>query len=116
MPTALPVSGAEVSLGVVDEAIYSVAPDYSGNIKSEFYGMRYSSVETHLSIAYSFTGFAGDKPMDLARNKPAYQLADFKNEGELVQPTIRRNFKDTAFWQPDVVTGPDGKATVKVPS
>ena len=109
-----PVSGAEVSLGVVDEAIYSVAPDYAGNIKSEFYGLRYSSVQTHLSINYSFTGFAGDKPMDLAKNKSTYQLADFKNEGDLVQPTIRKNFKDTAFWQPDVVTGPDGKATVKV--
>jgi len=109
-----PVSGAEVSLGVVDEAIYSVAPDYSGNIKSEFYGMRYNSVETHLSINYSFTGYAGDKPIELARNKSEYQLADFKNEGALVQPTIRKNFKDTAFWQPDVVTGADGKATVKV--
>ncbi|MEP6569353.1 MAG: MG2 domain-containing protein [Acidobacteriota bacterium] len=109
-----PVSGAEVSLGVVDEAIYSVSPDYAGNIKSEFYGMRYSSVGTHLSINYSFTGFAGDKPIDLAKNKSTYQLADFKNEGDLVQPTIRKNFKDTAFWQPDVVTGPDGKATVKV--
>jgi hypothetical protein len=109
-----PVSGAEVSLGVVDEAIYSVSPDYSGNIKSEFYGMRYNSVETHLSINYTFTGFAGDKPIDLAKNKAAYQLADFKNEGDLVQPTIRKNFKDTAFWQPDVVTGADGRATVKV--
>ncbi len=109
-----PVSGAEVSLGVVDESIYSVAPDYTGNIKSEFYGMRYNSVETQLSISYMFTGYAGDKPMYLARNKPTYQLADFKNEGSLVQPTIRKNFKDTAFWQPDVVTGADGKATVKV--
>lgn len=109
-----PVSGAEVSLGVVDEAIYSVSPDFAGNIKNEFYGMRYNTVETHLSIAYSFTGFAGDKSLQLARNKPTYQLADFKNEVEMVQPTIRRNFKDTAFWQPDVITGPDGKATVKV--
>jgi len=109
-----PVSGAEVSLGVVDEAIYSVAPDYSGNIKSEFYGMRYNSVETHLSINYSFTGYAGDKRIDLAKNKSAYQLADFKNERELVQPTIRKNFKDTAYWQPDVITGADGRATVKV--
>ncbi len=109
-----PVSGAEVSLGVVDEAIYSVSPDYAGNIKSEFYGMRYNSVETHLSINYSFTGYAGDKPIDLAKNKSDYQLADFKNEGELVQPTIRKNFKDTAFWQPNVVTGADGRATVKV--
>ena len=109
-----PVSGAEVSLGVVDEAIYSVSPDYAGNIKSEFYGMRYNSVETHLSISYTFTGFAGDKPMNLAKNKAAYQLADFKNEGEMVQPTIRKNFKDTAFWQPEVLTGADGRATVKV--
>ncbi|HKP46933.1 MAG TPA: alpha-2-macroglobulin family protein, partial [Pyrinomonadaceae bacterium] len=109
-----PVSGAEVSLGVVDEAIYSVAPDFAGNIKTEFYGMRYNSVETHLSIAYSFTGYAGDRSVDLARNKPTYQLADFKNEGEMVEPTIRKNFKDTAFWQPDVITGADGKATVKV--
>src|SRR4030095_572894 len=52
--------------------------------------------------------------MDLAKNKSAYQLADFKNEGSLVQPTIRKNFKDTAFWQPNVVTGADGKATVEV--
>ncbi|HKO98160.1 MAG TPA: MG2 domain-containing protein [Pyrinomonadaceae bacterium] len=109
-----PVSGAEVSLGIVDESIYSVASDYSGNIKSEFYGMRYSSVDTQLSISYSFIGYAGEKPMELARNKPTYQLADFKNESTLVQPTIRKNFKDTAFWQPDVVTGADGKATVKV--
>ncbi len=109
-----PVSGAEVSLGVVDEAIYSVAPDYSGNIKNEFYGLRYNSVETHLSINYSFTGYAGDKPIDLAKKKSEYQLADFKNERDLVQPTIRKNFKDTAFWQPDVVTGADGRATVKV--
>lgn len=109
-----PVPGAEVSLGVVDESIYSIAPDYSGNIKNEFYGMRYNSVETHLSINYHFTGYAGDKPMELAKNKPSYQLADFKNEGDMAQPTIRKNFKDTAFWQPDVVTGADGKATVKV--
>lgn len=109
-----PVSGAEVSLGVVDEAIYSVSPDYAGSIRSEFYGMRYNSVETHLSISYTFTGYSGDKPIDLAKNKQAYQLADFKNEGEMVQPTIRKNFKDTAFWQPDVVTDADGRATVKV--
>ena len=109
-----PVSGAEVSLGVVDEAIYSLAPDYTRNIKSEVYGVRYNSVETHLSSSYSFIGYAGDKPMELAKNKATYQLADFKNEGDLVQPTIRKNFKDTAFWQPDVITGADGRATVKV--
>jgi alpha-2-macroglobulin len=109
----VPVPNAEVSLGVVDEAIYSVSPDY-GNIRHEFYGMRYNSVETQLSVSYSFRGFAGEKPIDLASTKASYQLADFKNEGELAQPTIRKEFKDTAFWQPNVVTGRDGRATVNV--
>jgi uncharacterized protein YfaS (alpha-2-macroglobulin family) len=108
-----PVRNAEVSLGVVDEAIYSLAPDYSGNIQKHFYGTRYNSVSTSLSISYSFIGYAGDKPMDLAANKPSYQLADFKNQGDLVQPMLRKDFRDTAFWQPSAVTGADGRATVK---
>ena len=69
-------------------------------------------MQTSLAIHYTFTGYAGDKPADLARNKSGYQLADFKNESSYAEPTIRREFKDTAFWQPDVVTGGDGKATV----
>jgi uncharacterized protein YfaS (alpha-2-macroglobulin family) len=108
-----PVRNAEVSLGVVDEAIYSLAPDYAGNIRSHFYGTRYNAVNTNLSIAYSFTGYAGDKPMDLAANKPSYQLADFKNQGDQVQPMIRKDFRDTAFWQPSAITGADGRATIK---
>lgn len=108
-----PVRNAEVSLGVVDEAIYSISPDYSGSIRKHFYGTRYNSVMTHLSVSYSFVGYAGDKPMDLAKNKPSYQLADFKNQGDQVQPMIRKDFRDTAFWQPSVITGADGRATVK---
>ena len=108
-----PVPDAEVSLGVIDEAIYSVSPDYSPNIRKHFYGMRYNSVETHLSISYYFRGVAGAKPIDLASTKPSYQLADFKNEGNLEQPMIRKEFKDTAYWEPNVVTGKDGRATVK---
>ncbi|HEX5889898.1 MAG TPA: alpha-2-macroglobulin family protein, partial [Pyrinomonadaceae bacterium] len=108
-----PVRDAEVSLGVVDEAIYSVSPDYSGNIRQHFYGMRYNSVATHLSVAYWFQGFAGEKPVDLASTKRTYQLADFKNEDPQAQPIIRKEFKDTAYWQPAAVTGSDGRATVK---
>lgn len=109
-----PAAGAEVSLGVVDESIYSIRPESAGDIRREFYGRRYNGVQTTFSVSYYFTGYAGKKKIDLAQNKRAYQLADFKNDGELVQPMIRRIFKDTAFWQPNVVTGPDGKATVKV--
>jgi uncharacterized protein YfaS (alpha-2-macroglobulin family) len=75
--------------------------------------MRYNSVQTQLSISYWFRGFAGEKPLDLASTKPSYQLADFKNEDQTVQPMIRKEFKDTAYWQPAAVTGNDGRATVK---
>jgi hypothetical protein len=105
-------ANTEVSLGIIDEAIYSIQAETAGNIKREFYGKRYNEVQTGLAVQYTFTGYAGDKGADLARNKSPYQLADFKTESSYAEPTIRREFKDTAFWQPDVVTGGDGKATV----
>ncbi len=109
-----PAAGVEVSLGVVDEAVYSIRPESAADIRRAFYGRRYNQVNTHFSTAYYFTGYSGDKPVQLARNKAAYQLADFKNESQYAEPTIRKEFKDTAFWQPEVITGGDGKATVKV--
>ncbi len=111
-PDGAPASGVEVSLGVVDEAIYSIRPDAAGDIRRAFYGTRYSSVSTHYSSAYSFTGYSGSKKMELAQNKRSYQLADFKSE-QYAGAKIRKEFRDTAFWQPNVVTGADGKATVK---
>lgn len=108
-----PAAGAEVSLGIVDEAIYSIQAERAGNIKREFYGLRYNEVETSIAIRYTFTGYSGSQPLELALNKKAYELADFKSEAPLAEPTIRKEFKDTAFWQPDAITGGDGKATVQ---
>ena len=107
-----PAANAEVSLGIVDEAIYSIQAETAGNIKREFYGKRYNEVQTSLAIHYTFTGYGGEKPADLAKNKSSYQLADFKSR-EYAVPNLpcASEFKDTAFWQPDVVTGGDGKAT-----
>jgi uncharacterized protein YfaS (alpha-2-macroglobulin family) len=53
-----PASGAEVSLGIVDESIYSIQPEAAANIKREFYGKRYDEVQTSLAIHYSFTGYS----------------------------------------------------------
>ncbi|HEX8118444.1 MAG TPA: MG2 domain-containing protein, partial [Pyrinomonadaceae bacterium] len=108
-----PAAGAEVSLGVVDEAVYSISPESVGDIRRDFYGPRYSSVSTSFSVNYYFTGYAGDKKIELAqRKRPKHQFADIK-EDATVNPLVRKIFKDTAFWQPNLVTGPDGKATVK---
>ena len=108
-----PAAGVELSMGVVDEAIYSIRPDAAGDIRRAFCRTRYNRVETHFSTAYNFTGYSGSKRMGFAANKRSYQLADFKSEDQLVEPKVRKDFKDTAFWKPDVVTGEDGKATVK---
>ncbi len=108
-----PATGAEISVGVVDEAIYSIRGDYD-NIKREFYGRRYNEVETNFTTSFYFEGYAGAKPATIAQNgKRPNNLADFKNE-QLVEPTVRKNFKDTAFWQPAVITGADGTAKVAV--
>ncbi|HYY94934.1 MAG TPA: alpha-2-macroglobulin family protein, partial [Pyrinomonadaceae bacterium] len=108
-----PAANAEVSFGVVDEAIYSISPEGVEDIRRSFYGRRSSSVQTSFSVNFYFSGYAGTKTVQLASNRRARQLADFKNDTE-VNPQVRRLFKDTAFWQPSLVTGADGKATVKI--
>ena len=109
-----PAAGAELSFGVVDEAIYSVRPESTRDIRKAFYGKRYNQVQTNFAASYYFTGHSGEKAMRIALNKPAYQLADFKNEGQYDEAKIRKDFKDTTFWKADVVTGGDGKASVEV--
>jgi uncharacterized protein YfaS (alpha-2-macroglobulin family) len=113
-----PVPNAEISMGVVDEAIYSIAAEQVGNIKADFYGRRYNRVQTDFSTTFRVTGYAGKQPALIAKeNKKNYQLADFKNdlaEQQFAEPTIRKNFRDTAFWNPEVITDVNGKATVDV--
>lgn len=108
-----PAPGAEVSLGVVDEAIYQIRGEGIEDIRRAFYGRRYNEVQTSFSVDYYFSGYAGTKAIELAAERRANQLADFKNEADAVNPAVRKIFKDTAFWQPSLVTGADGKATVK---
>ncbi|HEX8354754.1 MAG TPA: MG2 domain-containing protein, partial [Pyrinomonadaceae bacterium] len=64
-----PAAGAEVSLGVVDEAVYSITPESAADIRRVFYGQRYSSVQTSFSVNYYFAGYAGTKTLNLARKR-----------------------------------------------
>jgi len=41
------------------------------------------------------------------------KLADFKGD-TLVEPKIRKDFKDTMYWSPTITTGRDGTATIDV--
>ena len=89
-PDKKPVQ-AEVSLGVVDEAIYAIAPDSTPNIVSYFYPKRAMEVQT----AYSF---------------PDIYLSGDDKAGATIR--TRTNFPDTAFWAPTVITDAQGQATL----
>jgi alpha-2-macroglobulin len=109
-----PVADADLSLGVVDEAIYAIRPDEMPDILDYFYGRTYNSVYTDNSLTYYFNGEAGTRRMRLAELRHPSQLAQLKPE-RLVRPKVRKAFPDTAFWAADITTDGTGHAEVKVP-
>jgi alpha-2-macroglobulin len=82
---------AEVSLAVVDEAIYAIREDRPAAVRSAFYHRRWNAVQTDFS---------------------AYWLALQGDKGAV--ETIRRDFPDTAYWQPMIRTDARGQATVRL--
>ena len=103
-----PVS-AELSLGVVDEAIYAVRPESVEPPEKVFYARGWNKVITQFSTAYSFMGYSGRHKMELAQLRAPTRLADFKNP-QTVQPKVRKFFPDTIQWLPALVTDANGKA------
>ncbi len=83
---------AEVSVGVVDEAIYAIAPDDTTPIRDFFYSAQPNSVSTRYSFPNVY--LSGDK-------------GGFTGK-------VRKDFLDTAYWRADVVTDSRGLARVSV--
>ncbi len=108
-----PVS-ADFSFGVVDEAIYSLYPDSSGDMVRKLYPERYTYAAVDSSLEYYFSGKAGLKSPLLAERQSRYkpQLAQVKPGNDVVQPKIRKAFPDTAYWSPSVHTDASGHAHV----
>jgi alpha-2-macroglobulin len=108
-----PVS-ADFSFGVVDEAIYSLYPDSSGDMVQKLYPNRYVYAAVDSSLQYYFSGKAGLKSPMLAERASRYrpQLAQVKPGNDVVQPRVRKAFPDTAYWSPTVHTDATGHAHV----
>ena len=113
-PEGKPLANADLSLGVVDEAIYAIRKDTTPDILNFFYGHEYDAVNTQNSLNFYFNGEAGTRRMRLAELRGSSKLAQLKPE-QLVKPKIRKIFPDTAFWAADVTTDSSGKATTQVP-
>ena len=70
---------AQVSLGVIDEAVYGVKPDTTADPLRFFYRREYRRVGTQFSREYSFVGYSGTQQLLLAqRQRRPFALADFK--------------------------------------
>ena len=105
---------AQVSLGVIDEAIYAIRQDDTPDPVRHFYRREYSRVGTEFSRDYYFTGFSGSDRLQLAsRKRRPFTLADFKGDKQ-VQPQVRKDFPDAIYWIGDLVTDASGQAKVSI--
>jgi uncharacterized protein YfaS (alpha-2-macroglobulin family) len=104
---------AQVSVGVIDEAVYGVKADDTPDPLRFFYRRDYSSVGTSFSREYSFIGYSGTQELTLARlHRPPTGLADFK--GDRARPQVRKDFPDAIFWVADLTTDANGRTEVQV--
>lgn len=101
---------AELSFGVVDEALYAVQKDMTLTPMSHFYGNVYNEVSNSSSLSYYFRGEAGKRAMRLAKIRPS--LGQLKPD-RVGDPRVRKAFPDTAFWTADLVTDSSGRGKVE---
>jgi alpha-2-macroglobulin len=102
---------AEVTVGVVDEMIYTLQPEIAPSIDDFFYHPRRNNVRT--SLSFNFIGY------DLATRKLG-QLPNRRQVNERALKVLerpRREDVDTAAWLPKLRTDAQGRAsfTFKMP-
>jgi uncharacterized protein YfaS (alpha-2-macroglobulin family) len=105
---------AQVSLGVIDEAVYAIRADETPDPVRFFYRREYSRVGTTFSRDFYFTGFSGTDRLQLThRRRRPFTLADFKGETQ-VQAQVRKEFPDAIYWIGNLVTDAAGLARVSI--
>lgn len=83
---------AEVTLGIVDEAIYALRPDTTPKMREFFYGHWHNRVYTNTSLWHYYSA----------------------GEDKFAGVKVRKYFPDTAFWAASVQTDEQGLAEVQV--
>ncbi|MFQ5595548.1 MAG: alpha-2-macroglobulin, partial [Anaerolineae bacterium] len=102
---------ARLSLALVDEAIFALAEDRSADIFETFYGRRSNDVTTYDSLSPS--RYIGGPEDGLAPGAPTPTPSPGPRAGA-PEEGPRREFPDTAYWNPSIETDGDSKATVLV--
>ena len=103
---------AEVSVAVVDEAVYQIMENTTPAITTFFYQPRQNNVMTTFFNAYKFFGYSEFRRLQLAlRAKGNLPLCVLKEDDS----RLRDRFKDTCFWNARVRTDRNGRAVVRFP-
>jgi len=100
---------ADLSVGVVDEAIYALSAELHPDPVRFFHPTRRHAVLRSGSTEWSFYDV-------LHRQRPVWSLKQTKR-GEFKSDDadkVRQNFKDTAHWVPFLAAGGDGKASTEL--
>ena len=94
---------AQVSLGVVDKAIYALQGELRPRALDFFYPLVRNNVATFTSA--EFQGYGYGELLARAFQQPGHAFA-------AVKPPSKVREVDTAYWNPAVVTDEDGRAQV----
>ncbi|WP_460926842.1 alpha-2-macroglobulin family protein [Pseudomonas sp. MC6] len=102
---------AHLTISVVDEMVYALQPEVAPTIDQFFYHPRRNNVRTSASLSFISYDVA------LPGSPGAPGKANRSERGVKVLERPRREDVDTAAWQPELLTGADGKTrfTFKMP-
>ncbi|MEQ8274027.1 MAG: MG2 domain-containing protein [Deltaproteobacteria bacterium] len=95
---------SSVSVGVVDKAIYALQREFRPNVLEFFYPIVRNNVTSFYSL--DFAGYGYGERIAMLNGFASHTFASIK------PPTMEEK-EDTAYWNPSVRTGPDGRATVR---
>ncbi|WP_224363558.1 alpha-2-macroglobulin family protein [Hyalangium versicolor] len=104
---------SQLSVGVVDKAVYAVQTEFRPKVLDFFYPPARNNVSNFYSAEFQGYGYGEALARKMA-GLPDHAFASIKPPTRKAKDEER----DTAFWQPNVVTDRDGRATVrfKLPS
>jgi hypothetical protein len=104
---------AQVSVGVVDKAVYAIQSEFRPKVLDFFYPPGRNNVTSFYSAEFQGYGY-GEMVARKMAGLPDHAFASIKPPSRQAKDLER----DTAHWEPSVVTDRDGRATVrfKLPS
>ncbi|MHC4164400.1 MAG: MG2 domain-containing protein, partial [Planctomycetota bacterium] len=110
---------AEVALGVVDESLYALQPEFAADMRQFFVRRKRNLVQSRSSLQFWDHGRAEAKEEGIVADAEAVAPGMRRAKGKkraaqtaYAATEIRARFADTMLWSPTVVTDRNGEATV----